>query len=89
MMELVQRALILADPHQPLPLIARMLFPCSTWILALPVPWLGLAVRLTYRRDLSIGTSLVYGAWVSIAAVVTVGSVAVVCFVPYMGLVNR
>ena len=58
----------------------------NSWILFYPVPLLVYATRLTYRRESTIGKTLVFAGIMNLALIILTGATVLACLLPYVEL---
>ena len=67
--KLVARSLRITHPDEPLPgLTSALLFNYSHWIVALPLPWLTVALYLTCRKRVDTESALLFAATTVVGA---------------------
>jgi hypothetical protein len=88
-LKVVHRALVLAFAGHPVPALTTAVMSCGSWVLVSAVPWCGLAIWFTLRRELRVETVVAFTIGSALCCVVIAFLVAISCLLPYAGLINE
>jgi hypothetical protein len=70
--------------YAPLPWFTRLVIFPHGWILACPVPWLIYSSAMTFRREISTSSALIFAGTLFLAASILVCAIVIALVLPYI-----